>query len=161
MGDHGRTTANAIEAQYQQIALHKKLKLDLAQSQVGKANYNYLEIYQDSKSFYFFIDKATWKSTSTVDFELTLDTVNTFANDFTFNKKTKINRQHKDRLKTQLVIDTNSRPVYDDLHNCIGHTYVITNDWQDRVFMTTHLYTDDEPGQMTLVKYQNNKIAGT
>lgn len=157
---HGRTETNAIEAQYQQIALHKNIKLDLAQSQVGKANYNYLEIYQDDKSFYFFIDKATWKSTSTVDFELTLDTVNTFANDFTFNKKTKINRQHKDRLKGKLYIDENSLPVYDAIEDAVGHTYVIANEWLNEGFDTTHLYTDDEPGQMTLIKYQNNKKVG-
>lgn len=84
--------------QYQQIALNKKLKLELPQSQVGSQNYNYLEIVQDSKSFYYFIDKANWKSTTTVEFDLTLDTVNTFVNDFSFNKKTRITRQHKDRL---------------------------------------------------------------
>ena len=86
------------DIQYQQIALNKKLKLDLDQLNVGKQNYNYLKVYQDEKAFYFFIDKANWKSTSTVEFDLTLDTVNTFANDFTFNKKTRITRQHKDRL---------------------------------------------------------------
>lgn len=122
---HGRT--NPIEVQYQQIALNKTIKLDLAQAQVGKAVYNYLEIYQDSKSFYYFIDKATWKSTSTVEFELTLDTVNTFSSDFTFNKKTHITRQHKDRLKPQLVIDTTSLPAYDDPYP-IGKTYVIANE---------------------------------
>ena len=87
-----------IDIQYQQIELHKKLKLDLSQAQVGKQSFNYLKIYQDSKNFYYFIDKATWKSTSTVEFDITLDTVNTFASDFTFNKKTRILRQHKNRM---------------------------------------------------------------
>lgn len=154
---HGRT--NPIEVQYQQIALNKTIKLDLAQAQVGKAVYNYLEIYQDSKSFYFFIDKATWKSTSTVEFELTLDTVNTFSSDFTFNKKTHITRQHKDRLKPQLIIDTESIPVYDDPYP-VGKTYIIANKWTNLVFETTRLYTDDTAGQLTLIKYQNNKVVG-
>lgn len=88
-----------ITIQYQQIELQKKLKLDLTQAQVGKAAFNYAKIYQDNKAFYYFIDKATWKSTSTVEFDMTLDTVNTFADDFTFNKKTHITRQHKNRMQ--------------------------------------------------------------
>lgn len=87
------------DCQYQQIELNKILKLELDQAEVGKAVYNYLDIYQDEKHFYYFINKAVWKSTKTVEFELTMDTVNTFADDFTFNKKTHITRQHKDRLK--------------------------------------------------------------
>ena len=85
--------------QYQQIALKKTIKLDLAESQVGKAVYNYLTIEQDSKTYGYFIDKANWKSTSTVEFEVTMDTVNTYAWQFNFSEKTHIVRQHKDRLE--------------------------------------------------------------
>ena len=92
-------TYTELEVQYQQIALNKTIKLELDQSQVGKEVYNYMKLVQDSKNFYFFINKARWKSTKTVEFDITLDTVNTFANDFTFNKKTHITRQHKDRIK--------------------------------------------------------------
>lgn len=61
-----------------------------------------MRIYQDGKAFYYFIDKARWNAVDSVSFELTLDTVNTFAGDFTFNKKTRITRQHKDRLESRL-----------------------------------------------------------
>lgn len=91
-----------IDIQYQQIALNKRLKLDLPQRQVGEDMYNYLKIVQDGKKYYYFIDKANWKSTSTVEFDISLDTLNTFKSDFLFTKKTHITRQHKKRMKNVL-----------------------------------------------------------
>lgn len=111
--------------QYQKIELNKAIKLELPQAQVGKETYNYLDVYQDSKHFYYFIDKANWKSTTTVEFECTLDTVNTFASDFTFNKKTHITRQHKDRLTVGGRIEQN----FDLLDSVPKNKLLILNPW--------------------------------
>lgn len=159
--EHGKTEANAIEVQYQQIALHKNIKLDLAQSQVGKANYNYLEVYQDNKSFYFFIDKATWKSTSTVDFELTLDTVNTFAADFTFNKKTKINRQHKDRFYEIVGIDTSTVPEFSSLIDTYNHKLILNYQWTNEAYDQCLISANNDTSILAMYKYENNKLVQT
>lgn len=103
------------DIQYQQIDLHKKLKVDLSQVQVGSRVFNYAKIYQDDKAYYYFIDKANWKSTNTIEFDMTLDTINTFAGDFTLNKKTRITRQHRDRIETVSYIEEGFAP-YDEFH---------------------------------------------
>lgn len=121
----------AITIQYQQIDLKKTLKLNMDQSVVGTSPLNYLEIVQDNKSFYYFIDAANWKSTSTVEFELTLDTVNTFASDFSFNKKTHITRQHKDRIAYDKEIEVTPIDDWgeDDWEYVPTNKYIVLNPW--------------------------------
>lgn len=83
---------------YQKIELDTNIKLELEQSKVGSCVGNYIDIFQDSKHFYFFVIGSKWTAPNTVELRCSLDTINTFAGDFTFNKKTKISRQHKDRF---------------------------------------------------------------
>lgn len=106
-----------IEIQHQKVELNMKLKLAMDQKYASQSRYNYAKISQDSKNYYFFITGANWKSTNTVEFDLELDTVNTFASDFTFNKKTHITRQHKDRLMSPNIvydIDFPQPELYDE-----------------------------------------------
>lgn len=123
------------DCQYQQIELNKILKLELDQAEVGKSVYNYLDIYQDAKHFYYFINKAVWKSTKTVEFELTMDTVNTFADDFTFNKKTHITRQHKDRITPVHYIDENISAYvkHDAPESTARNKCLIIGPWENEV----------------------------
>jgi len=84
--------------QYQKIDLDIVIKIEVDQSYVGTAVGNYLDLYQDNKHFYYFIMKPTWRSANTVELQCSIDSVNTFATDFTFTNKTNIIRQHKDRF---------------------------------------------------------------
>lgn len=88
------------------------IKINLSQSTLeynSLNNFNYVSILntgEDSNSsiwngkmVYYFIDKKEWIAQSTVKLHLIMDTVNTIKPevDFNFNKKTHINREHKNR----------------------------------------------------------------
>ena len=85
--------------QYIQLSTDISIKVELDQEMQVQEIGNYVDLFQDNKHFYFFILKSNWKSTKTIELSLSIDSVNTFKNDFTFNKKTNIIRQHKDRIK--------------------------------------------------------------
>lgn len=142
----------SVEIQYQQIELYKTLKLNMSQSVVGTGPFNYLEIVQDDKSFYYFIDKTNWKSTSTVEFELTLDTVNTFSSDFSFDKKTRITRQHKDRLEVRDKVEQN----YEVWEYVPANKDIVLNPWAYENEMYDQFYVRSM--ELTYIcKMQNGK----
>lgn len=145
----------SIEIQYQQIELYKTLKLNMSQSVVGTGPFNYLEIIQDNKSFYYFIDKTNWKSTSTVEFELTLDTVNTFATDFSFDNKTRITRQHKDRLEIRDKVEQVS-----ELWEYVpANKQIVLNPWayENEMHDTFYIRWGTDTVNCSLVLYANGK----
>lgn len=84
-------------AQYQKIDLDMSIKLNTEQIKQTSRIGNYLDLYQDNKHFYFFITKANWTAKNTVSLDISLDTVNTFADDFSFSEKTHIIREHRNR----------------------------------------------------------------
>ena len=90
--------------QYIQLSADISIKVDLDQEMQVQEIGNYVDLFQDNKHFYFFILKSNWKSTKTIELSLSIDSVNTFKNDFTFNKKTNIIRQHKDRIKQNIKV---------------------------------------------------------
>ena len=145
----------SIEIQYQQIELYKTLKLNMDQSVVGTGPFNYLEIVQDNKSFYYFIDKTNWKSTSTVEFELTLDTVNTFATDFSFDKKTRITRQHKDRLEVRDKVEAN----YELWEYVPANKQIALNPWayENELYDTFFVRWDTDTVNCSVVLYDHAK----
>lgn len=86
--------------QYQKINLDLEITLPLDQEhQVDSTSVgNYADIIQDGKHHYYFILKATWDAKKALKLQLSIDSVNTFANDFTWNKKTTIIREHRNRF---------------------------------------------------------------
>lgn len=96
-------TYTSANFQYQKMGLDLVVKVNLDQQYVAKAIGNYVEIIQDGKSYYYFIMESSWKSTTTVELTLSIDSINTFRNDVTFTEKTKIIRQHKDRFKRKFL----------------------------------------------------------
>lgn len=86
--------------QYQQLALDLVMKINVKQAVISGHNLgNYLTIEQDGKIWYYFILNTEWSGQETVKFILSIDSINTFRNDLTFNAKTAIQREHRDRLK--------------------------------------------------------------
>ena len=86
--------------QYQQLALDLIMKINVKQNVISGHNLgNYLTIEQDGKKWYYFILNTEWSGQETVKLTLSIDSINTFRNDLTFNAKTAIQREHRDRLK--------------------------------------------------------------
>lgn len=86
--------------QYQRLALDLIMKIDVKQNVISGHNLgNYLTIEQDGKIWYYFILNTEWSGQETVKLTLSIDSINTFRNDLTFNAKTAIQREHRDRLK--------------------------------------------------------------
>ncbi len=143
--------------QYQKIELNRFIKLELPQIGVGIAEYNYLDVYQDGKHFYYFINKAEWKSTTTVQFDCTLDTINTFNGDFTFNKKTHITRQHKDRIADDTVVNLET---YDSETELQHDTLYVLNPDSILTEETFGIYNNDAL-LVEVRKYENGKLVRT
>lgn len=88
-----------VNFQYQRIELNKQIKIPASQSYQSYQFYDYLEIYEDDRRFYYFILSADQTAQNTVTFNLALDTLNTFQGLYSFDDKTTIHRQHKNRWK--------------------------------------------------------------
>lgn len=90
--------------QYQRIELEKTIKVDIPQTQVSGLypQLNYLKIVNsDNTGFnmYYFIKSYKQVAEETIQFELILDTLNTYGSQIQFDKRTKVLREHKDRIK--------------------------------------------------------------
>ena len=129
--DYLATITNKIvktDFQFQRFNLEGEIKFDLSQSyQEFKQdyNYNYLSIKNGDTGVvaYYFIVGKRQIADSTMAFKVVMDTANTFKwnVDFTPTKRTKVIREHKDRLEFDLTyvyqipsgglsIDTNTMP---------------------------------------------------
>ena len=74
--------------QYQKISMHMTIKINKSQADFPKMTYNYAEINNSGNPdiFYFFIiGEPKWLSTSTIEYTLLMDTVNTFRNKVQIN----------------------------------------------------------------------------
>ena len=91
--------------QYVKQGLAISIKINKGQtmlSLIEDNDWNYCKIQNDKGSpCYYFIVKKEWLSKETISLTLVMDTLNTFAYniDYIVNKKTTIQRQHKDRIK--------------------------------------------------------------
>ena len=96
--------------QYIKNELEISINVDISQdySQPRSAtNFKYVSIQNPNEAIhYYFVKKATWRSKTCVRFELVLDVLNTFqeGRDYNFKPNTRIVREHKDRFKSESVI---------------------------------------------------------
>lgn len=104
--------------QYQKISMHMTIKINKSQADFPKMTYNYAEINNSGNPdiFYFFIiGEPKWLSTSTIEYTLLMDTVNTFRNKLVWTSRTHITRQHQDRFysdkSTALGLTTVTRKI--------------------------------------------------
>ena len=96
--------------QYIKLDLDLYIKVNSSQVNVPKFNYNYVAVKNsdvDKVYYYFIIGSPTWISSSTIQLQLSLDTLNTFSNDLTWTTKTNITRQHKDRFNKSISTSGN------------------------------------------------------
>lgn len=80
--------------QYIKNALSINIKIDMTQNNISTFVPNYVSVKNDEedKIYYYFIVNIKWLSTSTINFELSLDTLNTFQ-EIEFSPKTQIVRE--------------------------------------------------------------------
>lgn len=145
--------------QYIKLDLNLSIKLVLDQNKVGSAVGNYVDLYQDEKHFYFFINRANWKSTSTVELVLKLDTVNTFADDFTFNKKTTIHRQHKNRGYRKNVRSSSQPNSFVNFLNDYEYELLPTTSGSPSVYYYDYFESSHEDMNFVCYDEQNNIVA--
>lgn len=89
--------------QYLRLALDMNIKIHKEESftaALAANNFNYLKVVQDSRTYYFFILKKIQRAEETIELELRMDVINTFAKgtDFNLTSRTKVLREHKDRF---------------------------------------------------------------
>lgn len=90
--------------QYQRQGMSLKVKLNKSQNTLNfieSNDFNYASIQNDGQKIcYYFIKNKKQLADSTIELELTMDTINTFkpSVDFEVSARTKVNREHKDRL---------------------------------------------------------------
>ena len=84
---------------------------------------NYAKIQNGTETpMYYFIVNKTWKSVNTIELVLSMDTLNSFTynKDYLINKRTFINRQHKNRIKiVRKFVFTNKVVLSTNLHEHI------------------------------------------
>ena len=90
--------------QYQRQGMSLRVKINKSQTNldfIANNDFNYASIQNDSqKVCYYFIKSKKQLADSTIELELSMDTINTFrpTTDFEISAKTKVNREHKDRV---------------------------------------------------------------
>ena len=93
--------------------LEIEIKIDMSQTNANPiTNFAYVEIKNsdEGRSYYYYIKEIEWRSTMTCRFILVMDVLNSikYGTDYTLSPKTKINRQHKNRLvkrtKTEIIL---------------------------------------------------------
>lgn len=116
--------------QYIKQALSLTIKIDWSQSYLEMGNrdkdLNYVKIQNgEEHPCYYFIMSKTWKSMSTLELVLSMDTLNTFQydDDYLISEKTFVKRMHKDRFKNLY----GSLGVYRDGWSGGEETFTLTN----------------------------------
>lgn len=87
------------------------IKLPRNQVVAANSDCNYCRIRQDDRDYYFFVMSADWRARRTVAFHLSMDTINTWWDELSWNAKTTIQRQHGDRFDKFLTGQSRTRLV--------------------------------------------------
>ena len=85
--------------QYLQLGMDLTIKLNVSQDTIANQSLgNYARIEQSNKVWYYFIMNSDWRGVNTVSLDLSIDSINTFRDDFTMSARTSIQRQHGNRF---------------------------------------------------------------
>lgn len=151
--------------QYQKIQLNMMFKLNLSQIYglpLDTSKMIYCKIEFESQKYYFFITKFEWRAQMTTLLEVYLDTLNTFNGKWSFDYKTEILRQHKERIVNPLSIQyTTSQSIgnYEGLYcNILKDNFVI----YDNVYCLkqfSEIGQDDTPRYYLQLIYKNKFLS--
>lgn len=140
------TPTELTNFQYIKPTLEVAINCDLSQtySEPLKAyGIKYVSIKNSdaNKTYYYFVKSAEWRGKQSVKLFLVMDVANTFkpSTDFDFTEKTKITREHKDRIAllpftpTKIDdIDIYPEAIYVTDHTMLACYYVDTNIYLSR-----------------------------
>lgn len=139
--------------QYQRQGMTLRVKINKSQNTlnfVGSNDFNYASIQNDNqKVCYYFIKSKKQLADSTIELELTMDTINTFrpSVDFEVSARTKINREHKDRV----IIAGKSIKVRIIFHDpsftgtiAVGDTITLSSDHESNILSGEVLEIDSD-----------------
>ena len=138
--------------QYQRQGMTLRVKINKSQNTlnfVGANDFNYASIQNDNqKVCYYFIKSKKQLADSTIELELTMDTINTFrpSTDFEISSRTKVNREHKDRIASYTKAMTCIIDYYIDIQQgtlAEGDRVVLINDRGADVFYGTIRFVDN------------------
>lgn len=137
--------------QYQRQGMTLRVKINKSQNTlnfVGSNDFNYASIQNDSqKVCYYFIKSKKQLADSTIELELSMDTINTFrpSTDFEISSRTKVNREHKDRLNInskEMECDIDYQIITSSGSISEGNIVELVNDQGTTVFTGEVLYID-------------------
>lgn len=97
--------------QYIRHAMKTSVKVDLSQSEADNQTFDYCTMENEGSTilYCYFVDSCTQTAQRTVQFNLTLDTINTFFDGLEFTDRTYIEREHQDRFEKFIPAATPSR----------------------------------------------------
>lgn len=119
--------------QYIKHDLFVSIKVAKPQSAIAEIDpaypYNYVSIKNsdDDRTFYYFIAAANWKAQMTVELSLAMDTVATYWDQISFNDKTTLIREHKDRFvvpSSDIYVNSVLTRKVDDVDEGVNTTQV-------------------------------------
>lgn len=154
-------TITNVNYQKQGLLIDVKLDINQAQLEMGEddKDWNYMKIQNGSENpLYYFITNKEWIAKDTIKFSLSMDTLNSFEFnvDYLINPKTKILRQHKDRLKAVSGYSRGNQMASDfayatsPKYNIATGTYSFGNDLNDipnaiGYIVLVYFYNEDYP----------------
>ena len=142
--------------QYIYQALAISIKIDKSQDSLNMGldsrDLNYIKIQNDGETpKYYFIIKKTWKSESTIELVLNMDTLNSFEfnKDYELNKKTFVKREHRDRFEglQRITFEWPFDDVFGDNEYFYTDLYLVQADVEEIRFK---LIYEDNPGQSVI-----------
>ena len=157
--------------QYIKHSLALSIKIDKSQDYLNMGldarDLNYIKIQNDGENAkYYFIVGKTWKSESTIELMINMDTLNSFQfnRDYVLNKRTLVKREHRDRFSA-FVPEMSFLWTF---NVAIGHDneFFYSNAFLAKSDVISYSYTivhEDNPGQQayTLEPWTNeNGIKG-
>lgn len=139
--------------QYQRQGMTLRVKINKSQNTlnfISSNDFNYASIQNDNqKVCYYFIKSKKQLADSTIELELAMDTINTFrpTTDFEVSARTKVNREHKDRV----IIAGNSIKVRIIFHEplftgtiAVGDTITLSSDHESNILSGKVLEIDSD-----------------
>ena len=89
--------------------------------------------------YYYYVDKIEWNAMSSVKLKLRMDTLNTYKSVYKLSKKTRIYREHRDRI----YIDETLKNDGDDYYEATMHVDRISEGLTFPLFKSDQDYIDD------------------
>ena len=139
-------TADEVKLfQYIKNQLNINIKINMSQNNLETTSTNDIDYVSvknsnETRVYYYFVKNKIWRSQETIEFELKMDTLNTFQFDVDYevNKKTLVQREHKDRIKVDSQKILNTKPLSEEAKEELYEYFINSQSAsvvEDRIFI--------------------------